>query len=409
MAADLLPPLLRAARQHHAACFVMDRGPGETWLTWTDRPALEVGAGWPAELRGALRDACPREGGLVGWIGYEAGAAVEEMPAPRDSRPLPDLGLWPVAGFIELGPTGPRVLGGARFQAEAERLLRSAPSSPPSPPAGPLRPLPRGPARGYAAAVRRALRHIADGDCYQINLAWEARGLPCPDGLDAWLRLRRLNPARRGAWLRAGAVELVSNSPETYLDVEPGPGGLRATSTPIKGTAPRRAGAPPPDALVHSEKELAELTMIVDMVRNDLGRVAEIGGVEAGPREIVACGDLWHAEQTVRARLRAGVDAIDALAATFPPASVTGAPKVRAMQIIRALERGPRGVYTGAIGALRADGRASFSVAIRTAIVAAGRARFHVGAGIVADSSPEAEWLETRAKGEALCRHLQGA
>jgi anthranilate/para-aminobenzoate synthase component I len=395
----------------------MDRGAAGTWLSWTDRPPIDPGPTWPDGLRAALRGACPSEGGLVGWLGYEAGGAVEVMPPPRGPRPLPDVGLWPVAGFIELSAGGVQVVGDRTFREQAAALLAEAAAAPPSeatPPRTPTRPrralaLPRGPEAAYTAAVRRALRHIEDGDCYQINLAWEARRIPCPDGLEAWLRLRLHNPARRGAWLRAGAVELVSNSPETYLEVEPGPEGRWARSTPIKGTAPRRPGAPPPGALLHSEKELAELTMIVDMVRNDLGRVAALGGVEAGPREIVACGDLWHAEQTVRARLRADADAVDALAATFPPASVTGAPKVRAMQLIRSLERAPRGVYTGAIGALRADGRASFNVAIRTATLSGGWARFHVGAGIVADSSPEAEWLETRAKGEALCRHLQGA
>ena len=146
--------------------------------------------------------------------------------------------------------------------------------------------------------------------------------------------------------------------------------------------------------------------MIVDLVRNDLGRVAQAGTVHAQPRDIRKCGDLWHAEQAVEAVLRNDADALDALAASFPPGSVTGAPKVKAMEVIHRLEPVPRGIYTGAIGWLSDSGDARLSVAIRTATVQGGRARFHVGAGIVADSQPQREWEETLAKAQALATSL---
>ena len=155
-------------------------------------------------------------------------------------------------------------------------------------------------------------------------------------------------------------------------------------------------------ALWISEKERAELTMIVDLVRNDLGRIAKTGTVRAQPRQLRSCGDLLHAEQIVSAELKPELDALDVVAATFPPGSVTGAPKVAAMEIIHRLESAPRGVYTGAIGLFEDDGSAHLNVAIRTATIQNQRARFHIGAGIVADSEPDREWEETLSKGRAL-------
>lgn len=149
--------------------------------------------------------------------------------------------------------------------------------------------------------------------------------------------------------------------------------------------------------------------MIVDLVRNDLGRVARPGTVRTGERTVRRCGDLWHAEQRVSARLRPDRDAVDAFAAAFPPGSVTGAPKVRAMQVIHDLEAGPRGPYTGALGVWFDDGSARTSVLIRAAQLGPEGARYHVGAGIVADSDPDREWRETCAKGSALGAALAGA
>ena len=155
-----------------------------------------------------------------------------------------------------------------------------------------------------------------------------------------------------------------------------------------------------------SEKETAELTMITDLVRNDLGRVARAGEVHTSCRRIRVCGDLLHAEQEITARLLPEVDAIDVLRASFPPGSVTGAPKIRAMEHIHQLEASPRGAYTGSIGCLFDDGSAHLNVAIRTATIRNGLAHLRLGAGIVADSDPNQEWLETLAKGQMLHRWL---
>ncbi len=299
------------------------------------------------------------------------------------------------------------VRGQPDFVAEAEALVAraeaTAPAVVPKPPVKSWAPRSEQPiARRYTAGVAHILDAIRSGEVYQVNLSWEHTDVPLTDALGAWLAIRQANPAHHGAYLRHGAVELVSNSPELFIEVDQATRCVR--SRPIKGTATLEEGARA--ALEASPKERAELTMIVDLVRNDLGRVAQPGTVQAWPRAIRRCGDLWHAEQTVEAKLLPEADALDALAAAFPPGSVTGAPKVRAMEVIHRLEPVPRGVYTGAIGWLSDCGDARFSVAIRTATVANGRARFHVGAGIVADSQPEREWEETLAKAQALAVSL---
>jgi para-aminobenzoate synthetase component 1 len=148
-------------------------------------------------------------------------------------------------------------------------------------------------------------------------------------------------------------------------------------------------------------KDQAELTMIVDLVRNDLGKVASPGSVQVGPRRIQRAGPVMHASRRVSADLLQGHDAVDAFTAAFPPGSVTGAPKVRSMEIIDALEPVARGVYTGAIGYFSDGGDSVFNVAIRTGVIGPHHTEFHIGAGIVIESEPEAEWAETHAKGEA--------
>lgn len=387
-------------------------------LTWGAGPAVSPGPGWIEAARAlihprAARPDLPFSGGLVGWLGYEAGRAVERMPAPRGPTPLPDLCLWRVEGALCLDRRrGALNVGGSpAFVEEAREVLGSALNHKPIPerptPAAGWEAVSRDELRqAYEEGVRQVLEAIRAGDVYQVNLAWEQTGVPVADALGAWLALRAANPARRGAYLRREGAEIVSNSPELYLRVRRRGARLLAWGAPIKGTADARAGEAARQDLLESEKERAELTMIVDLVRNDLGRVAVAGGVRARDREVVRCGDLWHAEQVVRARLRRGKDALDAIAASFPPGSVTGAPKVEAMKVIHRLEPVPRGVYTGAIGFLADGGEAHLNVAIRTATVIDGLARFHVGAGLVADSVPEREWAETLAKGRALARAL---
>jgi len=272
----------------------------------------------------------------------------------------------------------------------------------------------------YEAAVAHAVRAIHEGELFQANLTHELRARF--EGEPRALFRSMLDSARPafGAYLeypgarRVGCV--LSVSPELFVSVEPsGSAGARRICTrPIKGTRAARAGAGA--ELLHSRKDEAELAMITDLMRNDLGRVCAPGTVRVDDgRLLERCGDgaLLHTVSAVSGRLREGVSDVDVLRATFPPGSVTGAPKVRAMQLIRALEGRARGFYCGAIGAFSDDGHVALSVAIRTATVRGERMRgggvhgtleFPVGAGIVADSDARAEWEETMAKASVLGR-----
>ena len=407
------PSLSRIARALHNqhSLGIFDCGPEWTVVAWSaSDEALSLTEDWVAKARARLRASPPAPlpfaGGLVGWIGYEAGRTVERMPLPRTPPAVPELLLWRSEGALCLHHPTKRwhPAGSPTFQAEARKVLATAPPHAERPAApAPWQPRASEHAARYQSGVASVLDAIRAGDVYQVSLAWEQSDLPITDPLGCWLALREANPAERGAYLRFADVEVLSNSPEVYLLVAPDG---TVQSMPIKGTARCSDGDQGRLRLWRSEKERAELTMIVDLVRNDLGRIAATGSVRAGPRRLRRCGDLLHAEQVISARLRAGADALDAVTASFPPGSVTGAPKVSAMSLIHALESGPRGIYTGSIGFFGDDGSAHLNVAIRTATVRNGLARFHVGAGIVADSDPQQEWDETVAKGRALAGWL---
>jgi para-aminobenzoate synthetase component 1 len=254
----------------------------------------------------------------------------------------------------------------------------------------------------YLAAVQRCKDYIAAGDIYQVNLSQRftvgLRQPPC----QIYQRLMQQYPALYGGYLDFGDFALICNSPELFLRVQPLPGGARRITTrPIKGTRPR---APGMDLeLRDSIKDQAELNMIVDLERNDLGRVCRIGSVKVTqPRIIEAHPTVYHGVATIEGILRPEVTFVDLLCATFPGGSITGAPKIRAMQIIDELEPVPRGPYCGAIGYLDADGSMQFNIAIRTMVVADGLVHIHVGGGIVADSDPAAEYDETLVKARAM-------
>lgn len=361
---------------------------------------------WRDYARSALSrpapEGVPFAGGLVGWFGYEAGPWTGRAPAPAASSGLPDawLGEARAAACFDRA-TGACTLAG---DADAVESLRAAladcpPAPPPASPRG--RRVPHDDRARYEAGVRRILGHLRAGDCYQVNLSRRVDVIDPGDPLDAWLRLRARNPARRAMLIETPAGAVVSNSPELMLAVRGG----RALSVPIKGTAPRTEG---PERLLRSPKERAELTMIVDLVRADFGSVAAPGTVWAGPRRVGAVGHVWHAMQRVGCTLADGMDAVDAFAALFPAGSVTGAPKLRAMQVIRELEEGPRGVYCGAMGWFGGGGEAWWNVAIRTITYIGGAASFHVGAGLVIGSDPAREWAETELKALRMAEALEG-
>jgi para-aminobenzoate synthetase component I len=262
---------------------------------------------------------------------------------------------------------------------------------------------------GYLGAVERALEYIAAGDIYQVNLS-QRFATPYPaDPLPLYYRLREASPAPFAAFLRYGDIAVLSSSPERFLRID----GRRVQTRPIKGTRPR--GSTPEEdqrlarELWESPKDRAELVMIVDLERSDLGRVCEYGSVQVTDlTALEAHPTVFHLVATVEGRLRKSALVPDCLRACFPGGSITGAPKVRAMEIIEELEPTRRGVYTGAIGYLGWNGQADLNIAIRTMVVSHGRLTFQVGGGIVADSEPEAEYQETLDKAQGMLRALQG-
>jgi para-aminobenzoate synthetase component 1 len=259
----------------------------------------------------------------------------------------------------------------------------------------------------YRRAFARVAAYIRDGDCYQVNLA---RRFAAPVAGHPWTlyrRLRRHNPGAHSAYVAFPGGAVLSSSPERFLRLRDGV----AETRPIKGTAPRGA-TPEEDArlaagLAASAKDRAENVMIVDLLRNDLGRTCLPGSIHVP--ELFAVeryAAVHHLVSTVRGTLAPGEDALSLLRGCFPGGSITGAPKVRAMEIIEELEPHRRGVYCGAIGYLGVDGAMDTNIAIRTLVVSGGSVRFWSGGGIVADSDPQAELAETEHKAAALRRAL---
>jgi para-aminobenzoate synthetase component I len=251
----------------------------------------------------------------------------------------------------------------------------------------------------YVAAVERAQRYIRAGDIYQANLAQRLWAPWLDSGWAFHQRHMAASPAPFAAYLDYGHWQISSASPELFFRMS----GAQVRTRPIKGTQPRAAD-PDTDArlayeLQTSPKERAELVMITDLLRNDLGRVCEYGSVRVPDlMRLERFAHVQHLVSTVEGRLRPGLSHLEALATCFPGGSVTGAPKIRAMEIIDELEPTTRGPYTGCLGYLGFNGESQLSIVIRTALCRPGSVHFHTGAGIVADSQPEAEYEETLAK-----------
>ena len=378
---------------------VLLRGPGWKLPAPLDlRDPLEVRsvpAGRPDELPALLAwldgiAASGRPGLLAaGFLTYEAGVALEGSAAlfRPPTTPLAWFGLFD--------------LGGERGRAEGATAGRTAPFDP----RGELD------AAAWADAVEAIRQGIARGDVYQANLTRRtSRPLPVPPRRLADL-LWDDNPVPYAISVETGELAVVSNSPELFLDADLG--ARRVASAPIKGTVPRLLGGSEEAAraaLLASEKDAAEHLMIVDLVRNDLGRVCEAGSVHVPVlRALRSFRHLHHLESTVAGTLRAGARLADLLVATLPAGSITGAPKRAALGFIRRLEPVPRGPYTGAAGYVRGDGTTVLNVAIRTAVASGGSVAYHAGAGIVWDSDPAAEWAETETKSREFFRALAAA
>ena len=266
----------------------------------------------------------------------------------------------------------------------------------------------------HRRSVERILGSIRAGDLYQANLTRKISGALEPTdttghpGLGLFLELARANPAPYSAYLRHGGLAVISSSPERFLKME---ADGTAESRPIKGTIRRETDERRDSAarrrLESSEKDRAENLMIVDLVRNDLGRIAVPGSVTAADRmRLESFATVHHLVSTIRAIRRPEVEPIDVVRACFPPGSMTGAPKIAAMRICTALEGVARGIYSGTLGWFGGDGSADLSVVIRTIVIRDDDFELGVGGGIVADSDPDHEWQETISKARALCTAL---
>jgi aminodeoxychorismate synthase component I len=255
----------------------------------------------------------------------------------------------------------------------------------------------------YIGMVSRAQEYVAAGDIYQVCLAHRFAACFAADPWPLYLALREASPAPHAAYLQLGGETVLSSSPECFLKIS----GRRILTRPIKGTRPRRRD-PGEDEhqafeLKTSPKEIAELVMITDLERNDLGSICEYGSVTATQLlHLERYAQVFHLVSTVEGELLPGISQVAAVAACFPGGSVSGAPKKRALEIIRELEPVPRGLFTGAIGYFGYNGESQFNIAIRTVLIRGGRAEFHVGAGITADSDPNKEWEETLHKAAGI-------
>ncbi len=303
------------------------------------------------------------------------------------------------AGIIHVTSMGPP----QRLQ-EVLRVLDKPPVTPPLPVLPPLKLTSNFDKDGYAAIVRRALEHIRAGDIYQINLSREVRAVCC--NVDPWTvygALRRISPSDHSAYFTDGKNHILSSSPEQFVAVN----SRRVRVRPMKGTRPR-GQTPAQDArfrhqLETSAKEIAELLMVTDLERNDLGRVCDYGSVRVSEMRVLEeYATVFQATSTVEGTLHHGCDGFDVLKACFPSGSVTGCPKIAAMTIIERLETAGRGSYTGALGYMSFTGDMDFNVLIRTLIVAPDGITFNVGGGIVADSDPLMEYEETVLKAQAM-------
>jgi para-aminobenzoate synthetase component 1 len=381
----------------------------------------------------------PFQGGAAGLFGYGLCHHVERVPPPRrDEFRFPDMAIglydWVYAYDHQtkrawLLATGfPRHLEAGR-QLAASRLrwardvVNGLPGSVP-----PQRPtvlsatdlaqqfaVPGLPGvtsnfdrAGYLAAVRRAVEYIHAGDCFQVNLSQRLLHPATLPPLELYRRLRERNPAPFAGYFDTGDLVVVSASPERFLCVEGG----RVETCPIKGTRPRGA-TPEEDArcrqeLLSSAKDRAENIMIIDLLRNDLGRVCAYGSVRvAAVCRLESYQTVHHLVSEVHGRLRPNLGPVEMLRAAFPGGSVTGAPKVRAMEIIAELEPTARGPYCGSLGYIGFDGTMDTNILIRTITAGRGWWQFPVGGGIVADSVPEEEYAETLHKAEGLLRALR--
>ena len=383
------------------------------------RPALRLPGTevWSASDALLAAESATAAAGL-GWCGYvayeAAGLADPGLPEPGGPDPIADadfavLRFDRVRVALVSDASGRRLVATGRDAAEAEqriaRWIAALDESTAVPAPAPLQPLEPPDGAPYRDAVERTLGEIAAGRVYQACTTFPIRFARPPSLAPHYLALRRSSPGDFGAYLRLGRLEAASSSPERFFRLD----GRRVECRPMKGTR-ARAAEPERDRelarqLHDSPKDRAENVMIVDLMRNDLGRVCEIGSVEVPTLfQVETYATVHQMTSTIRGTTRAGIGPFGLLQATFPPGSMTGAPKIAACRLLRALESEPRGLYAGSVGWLGYDGVAELSVVIRTLQAWDELARWNVGGGVVWDSTPDEEYREALAKAHALER-----
>ncbi|MFN7088074.1 MAG: aminodeoxychorismate synthase component I, partial [Burkholderiales bacterium] len=374
------------------------------------RRHLDIDSGAGGEL--------PFCGGAIGYFGYDLARRFESLPAvAADAEKIPEMaiGIYDWAVVVDHLERRSWLVGQGRdpdTDIKWNGLIRRFSEPPEEKSRVPfcitsavVSNLTR---ESYASAFRRIHDYIRNGDCYQVNLAQRFAARAGGDPWLAYQALRVINPAPFAAYLSTPHAQILSASPERFLKVENG----RVETKPIKGTRPRaghpRLDAELAEALRTSAKDRAENVMIVDLLRNDLSKNCAPGTVRV-PRlfDVESFATVHHLVSTVTGRLKPGRDAFDLLRGSFPGGSITGAPKLRAMQIIEELEPHRRGVYCGAIGYIGFDGNMDTNIAIRTLVCSGGVVRFWAGGGIVADSQPADEYQETFDKAAAMLKLLQ--
>ena len=364
-------------------------------------------------------------GGLVGYFGYDTVSYIEPRlasPGKRDPLDTPDIFLMVSDELVVFDNLSGRMYIVVHADVEAGQTLQDAQARIAELYAqmqtGAPRHLPQGlrsvhetdfvsgfSEQAFKAAVERIKQYIVDGDCMQVVIS-QRLSIPFhARPLDLYRALRGLNPSPYMYFLDLDDFQIVGSSPEILVRLEDG----EVTVRPIAGTR-RRGYNEQEDRALEQEllddpKELAEHLMLIDLGRNDVGRVAETGSVRLTERMVVErYSHVMHIVSNVVGRLKKGMSAMDVLRATFPAGTVSGAPKIRAMEIIDELEPVKRGIYAGAVGYLAWNGNMDTAIAIRTAVIKDGQLHIQAGAGVVADSIPELEWKETMNKGRALFR-----
>ena len=372
---------------------------------------------WSAERNDAVieTDAPPFQGGWFLFLGYELAAQIEKGIALKPGGALPVAFAARTPGALILDHAARRAWlsrepgGDPAAREKLSGLLRSPRSEGSEPERLLATPLEEEEPARYLQQVIRARDYIYEGDIFQANLSrrWSADLAVGVRPADMYARLRRANPAPFAGLALYDGAAVISSSPERLVRSRSG----RVETRPIAGTRPRGAD-PERDAeliqeLIGHPKERAEHVMLLDMERNDLGRLAEVGSVKVDELMVVeSYTHVHHIVSNVCGRLRGGVTPGQVIRAVFPGGTITGCPKVRCMQIIAELEQANRGAYTGAMGYLNLDGSMDLNILIRTLVQAGRKLEFRAGAGIVADSVPEKELEETRAKARGLARAL---